>query len=265
MNENASYPGTQAVTRAITLLKSFTGGQPERSLTDLAQATGLNKTTAYRLLAALEHERLIVRSPHTGAYRLGPELIALGSLAMRSHDLRATARPILERLAEKTGEMTTLEVLSDHQVLVLDEVSSRYLVGISQDVGARLPLHATSTGKLLLAYAAPDEVAALLRRPLPRLGPCTLVEPERLVAELAQIRSRDLAVAHEELEAGFVAIAAPIRNHEGNVVAAVSIGGPSVRLQGPRIEEVSVMVKNAAVAISQQIGYHPEQPLGNVS
>lgn len=257
MNESESYPGTQAITRAIALLKCFSSGQPERSLADLAQASGLNKTTAYRILAALEHERLIMRTPQTGAYRLGPELIALGSLALRSHGLRAAARPVLESLAAETGETTTLEVLSNRQVLVLDEVSSRYLVGMSQDVGSSLPLHATSTGKLLLAYAPPDEIEEALAAPLPALAPCTMTDPDRLRAELEQIRSRGIAVAQEELEVGFVAIAAPIRSHDQSVVAAVSVGGPSLRLQGPRIAEVGAQVQSAARAISQQIGYRP--------
>ncbi|RIK57009.1 MAG: IclR family transcriptional regulator [Chloroflexi bacterium] len=257
MNETASYPGTQAVTRAIALLKSFNAGQPERSLAELAQATKLNKTTAYRLLAALEHERLITRT-QSGGYRLGPELIALGGMALRSHDLRAAARPMLESLAEATGETTTLEVLGNRHVLVLDEVSSRYLVGISQDVGSRLPLHATSTGKLLLAYAAPEEIEAVLRGPLPRLAPCTITDPDRLRAELEQIRAQGYAVAQEELEVGFVAIAAPIRGHDQGVVAAISVGGPSLRLQGERIAGVGAQVQAAGRAISRQIGYRPD-------
>jgi DNA-binding IclR family transcriptional regulator len=257
MNENETYPGTQAVTRAIALLKSFSAGQPEHSLAELAQTTGLNKTTAYRILAALEHERLIMRT-RSGGYRLGPELIALGGMALRSHDLRATARPVLEALAEDTGETTTLEVLSNHHVLVLDEVSSRYLVGMSQDIGSRLPLHATSTGKLLLAYAAPNLVETVLRGPLPPLAPCTFTDPQRLAAELDQIRGQGYAVAQEELEIGFVAIAAPIRSHDQSVVAAISVGGPSLRLQGARIAEVGAKVQTAARAISQQIGYRPD-------
>lgn len=257
MNETESYPGTQAVTRAIALLKSFGANHPERTLAELAQATGLNKTTAYRILAALEHEGLVTRTLHTGAYRLGPELIALGGLALRSHDLRAAARPILERLAEQTGETTTLEVLSHHQVLVLDEVSSRYLVGTSQDVGSRLPVHATSTGKLLLAYAPPHEVEAVLSAPLPRLGPNTITDPQRLRAELVQIRKQGYALAQEELESGFVAIAAPIRSHDQCVTAAISVGGPSLRLQGPRIMAVGAQVQAAAHTLSQQIGYRP--------
>jgi DNA-binding IclR family transcriptional regulator len=258
VNVEESYPGTQAVVRAVALLKAFGVGQPERNLADLARATGLNKTTAYRILAALERERLITRNRETGAYRPGPELIALGNLALRANDLRSVSRPVLEQLAETTGETSTLEVLSGTQVLVLDEVSSRHLIGMSQDVGARLPIHATSTGKLLLACAAPEFVDALLAAPLTALTPHTFVDPARLRGELAAIRAQGYAVAQQELEIGFVAVAAPILNHAHEAPAAISVGGPSLRLHGDTLARVVAQVQAAARQISRQIGYRPE-------
>ena len=147
-----AYPGTQAVARAIALLKAFSDTQPEWGLRELAQATGLNKTTAFRLLAALEAERLVMRNPLSGGYRLGVDLIALGGCAMRSNPLRAVSRPVLEDLAQECDESASLEVLIDQLVLIVDEVSSRHPMGMSQDVGSRLPPHATATGKLLLAH-----------------------------------------------------------------------------------------------------------------
>jgi len=139
---NGAYPGAQSVSRALMLLKCFSDAQPEWNLGDLAQYTGLNKATVHRLLAALESEGFIVRSARTGGYRLGPTLIVLGGCAMRSNDLRTVSRRMLEALAQQTGESTTLEVLAGSEVVILDEVSSRHLLGMSQDVGARLPAHA---------------------------------------------------------------------------------------------------------------------------
>ncbi len=130
-----SYPGTQAVARAIALLKTFSDAQPEWGLRELAQATGLNKTTAFRLLAALEAEGLIMRNPLSGGYRLGVELVAMGGCAMRSNPLRAVSRPVLESLAQECDEAATLEVLIGAHVLIVDEVSSRHPMGMSQDVG----------------------------------------------------------------------------------------------------------------------------------
>jgi IclR family acetate operon transcriptional repressor len=119
------YAGTQSVLRAVSLLKAFTDAQPELGLMELAKAAGLNKTMVYRLLTALESERLVARDPGTDGYRLGPEMIALGGRAVRANRVRQVGRPELERLARETGEAATLEVLVGDEVLVLDEIGER--------------------------------------------------------------------------------------------------------------------------------------------
>lgn len=249
------YPGAQAVSRAIALLKAFSDAEPEWELADLSRRIGLNKATAHRILAALESEQFLVRNGRTGAYRLGPELIALGGCAMRSNDLRSVARPILEALADQTGESTTLEVLVDRDVLILDEVSSRHLVGMSQDVGARLPAHATSTGKLLWAYQPAVVIARLLKSPLPAITTATVTNAALMRQQLEQIREQGTAQADGELEIGFAAVAAPIFDHTAGVVAAISVGGPSLRLAAERLQQISVATQLAARQISAQLGY----------
>jgi DNA-binding IclR family transcriptional regulator len=133
--------GTQAVRRAILLLRSFTDSHPERHPTELAEANSLNVSTAYHILRTLEREGLVVRPPYNRRYRLGPELIALGGSALRSNSLRTVARPIIQNPGEETGESTTLEVLARNQVIVFDEVAGAHVVTMSQDIGARLPAH----------------------------------------------------------------------------------------------------------------------------
>jgi DNA-binding IclR family transcriptional regulator len=251
-----SYPGTQAVARAIGLLKVFSDAQPEWNLGDLAQVTKLNKTTAFRLLAALEAEGLVMRNPLSGGYRLGVELVALGGCAMRSNPLRAVSRPVLESLAQECDEAATLEVLAGSHVLIVDEVSSRHPMGMSQDVGSRLPAHATATGKLLLAYA-PEDAVNSLRQPLLRLTDQTIVDLNRLRKQLVAICRQGYAVALGELEPNFVAIAAPIYDRERQVTAAISIGGSSLRLTPERQPELAVLVQMAARQISRQLGYWP--------
>jgi DNA-binding IclR family transcriptional regulator len=252
-----SYPGTQAVARAIGLLKVFSDAQPEWSLSDLAQTTKLNKTTAFRLLAALEAEGLVLRNPLSSGYRLGVELVALGGCAMRSNPLRAVSRPVLESLAQECDEAATLEVLTGAHVLIVDEVSSRHPMGMSQDVGSRLPVHATATGKLLLAYAGDDVRAATLRLPLSRLTDQTITDLDRLHQQLGEIRQQGHALAIGELEQGFIAIAAPVYDRERQVVAAISIGGSYLRLTSERRPEVTALVQMAARQISRQLGYWP--------
>lgn len=255
MEEKNPYSGTQAVLRAIALLKTFSDTQPEWSLNQLARAARLNKTTAYRLLSALESERLVTRNPATGAYRLGPEAIALGGRALRSNDLRFASQGELEDLAQRVGEAASLEILVGSQVMILAEVPSSYLVATWQSVGTRFPAHATSTGKLLLAYLGEPERARILQPPLARLTDKTITDLDELEQQLAQVRAQGFATAEGEMEPGYVAVSAPVHNHEGQVVAAVSIGGPDIRLYPRRLPEVIALVKATAERISSRLGW----------
>lgn len=256
-----SYPGAQSVSRAIALLKSFSDVQPEWSLGELSQHVGLNKTTVHRLLAALEADGFIVRNPRTGDYRLGPEMLVLGGVAIRSNDLRTISRAELVALADATGETSTLEVLSGAHVIILDEVSTRHYVGMAQDVGALLPAHATSTGKLLLAFAAEGALAALRGAQLKKLADCTTTSIVELERQLAEIRRAGHAQTEDELENGFTAVAAPVRDFAGAVVAAVSIGGPTSRLNGAALDRALGLTCHAAATISGQLGFRGELPV----
>ncbi len=257
MATSEPYPGTQAVLRAVSLLKAFSDTQPEWGLTDLARALRLNKTTAYRLLTALESEGMVARNPLTEAYRLGPEAIAIGGRALRSNDLRTASHAELAALAETTRETATLEVMADGQVLILDEALGPHVVGNTQSIGTRWPAHATSTGKVLLAHLPENKLKEYLRQrqPLVRFNPQTISDPAKLRTELERVREQGYATVLGELEVGFVAVGAPVRNHEGQVAAAISVGGPSVRLTTRRLDELSALVRQAAARISARLGY----------
>jgi IclR family acetate operon transcriptional repressor len=252
-------PGTQAVTRAIALLKAFSDQDPELTLTELAQRASLNKTTAYRLLTALEREGLVARRDPGEAYRLGPEMISLGGRALRANDLRSASRACLERLAKQSGETATLEVLDGRQVLILDEVLSTHLVGTSQSIGTRWPAHATSTGKILLAFLAEGERRELLKAPLVRMTENTLTDLGRLERQLVRVRAQGYATAVEEIEVGFVAVGAPVRDHSGETIAAISLGGPSARLTLDRLPGLGAQVADAARDISAALGFRPQE------
>ena len=244
------YAGTQSVRRAIALLKVFSDERPEWGVSDLARAARLNKTTAYRLLTALEAEGMVARSPMSDAWRLGGEAIAMGALALRSTDLLTAARPEMEALVRQTGETASLEVLAGEEVVILDGVEGPSLVGASSEVGTRWPAHATSTGKVLLAEGGPRD----RRRRLAQLTPRTITDPARLERELARIRERGWATAVGELELGYVAVGAPVRDHAGIAVAAISVGGPAARLTQDRIPELARLVSRTAQRVSRRLG-----------
>lgn len=242
--------GTRAVVRAVSVLKALGRSSNPYGITDLGTATGLSKATVFRLLGALENEGLVARDGASGAYRLGPEMISLGASALSTTDLREVAHQELLRLTAESGETSTLEVLSGHDVLVVDEVQGRFLFSATPEIGRRWPIHATSTGKILLAFAEP-------RPPLPRLtkyAPRTITGRPELERELARVRQHGYALAVDELEPGLVALAAPIRNHFGFVAAALSINGPGSRLTPKRRRELLSKLCEAATRVSKRLG-----------
>jgi DNA-binding IclR family transcriptional regulator len=259
VNQRPAYRGTQAVQRAVLLLKALGREAGEPTLAELVRLLGLNKTTAYRLLSALEAEGLVERGASDG-YRLGPELVALGGRALGANDLREAARPALLALARETREAAHLELRVGADTLILDEALSAHRVGTSPSVGTRWPAHATSTGKVLLAALEPADLRSLLAFPLEALTPRTITDEAALQRELARVRDRGYATGVEELEPGFVAVAVPIQARDGHVVAALGIGGPRVRLDTDRLDEVAALLQAQARLVAGRLGAKPLSP-----
>jgi DNA-binding IclR family transcriptional regulator len=250
-----TYPGTQAVLRAVALLKAFTSDRPERGLADLSRAVGLNKTTAYRLLAALESERMVERGRDGESYRLGPELVALGGRAQGALDLREASRAVLAGLAQETRETATLEVLVGRETLILDEAMGSYVLGSMPSIGTRWPAYATSTGKTILAFLSEEERNLALPRALVPVTNRTLADRAALDRDLARVRERGYALSQEELEPGFIAVGAPVYSADGRVAAAISVGGPKARLTPDAIASVARRLPLAAARISAKLGF----------
>lgn len=250
-----TFPGTRAVVRAIAVLKAFGGARSAWGITELAKELSLNKATVFRLVRTLEKEGMLTRDPGRDVYRLGPELIVLGAHALRSADFRAIARSQLEALAEHTGESATLEVLVGSDTLILDEVLGRYFLGGGGEIGTRWPAHSTSTGKVLLA--ALKRMGGALPTRLEARTDKTITSAALLKRELEQVQELGYAVASEELEPGYVAIGAPVHNHEGHVIAAISIGGPTGRISAERIPALGMLVRSAADEVSRGLGASP--------
>jgi DNA-binding IclR family transcriptional regulator len=247
--------GAQSVLRAVAMLEAFTDERPAWSVSELAEAVGLNRTTAYRLLTALESAELVGRDPATETYRLGSGLIALGARAGRANPARAVSLPELVRLAGETGESATLEVLSGREMVIIEEVPGEYVTSGSQHIGSRWPIYATSTGKALMAHLPAEELAPLLAPPLRPLTENTITSAARLRDCLAEIRRLGYAVAADELEMGFVAVGAAILAGDGRAVAAISLGGTRTRLTDERLTEIGALVRSAAERVSHRLGY----------
>ncbi|MBV9879711.1 MAG: IclR family transcriptional regulator [Gemmatirosa sp.] len=254
-------PGTQAVRRAAAILRALGGPAQDLGLSEIAAEVHLHKTTVFRLLDALEHEELVVRDHARETYRLGPELVALGNRARRAVGLHAAARPELVALARVTGETATLEVLVGDEVLILDEVFGRFLIGSRPELGMRFPAYAASTGKVLLAArmepvhrAQRDAQRSARRDALPQLAPNTITSRVRLARELADVRRQGFATAFEEIEPGYAAVGAPVVDADGRAVAAISVGGPTTRLTRERLLALAPTVRAAAARIGRHLG-----------
>jgi DNA-binding IclR family transcriptional regulator len=250
-----AYTGTQTVLRAVALLQRFSDERPSWNVTDLAEAVNLNRTTTYRLLTALESADLVTRDGDGESYRLGSSLIVLGGRAQRANRLRPLAHPELIQLVAASGETATLEILAEGEMLIIDEVVSERLLSGTQSIGTRWPVYATSTGLVLLTHLPQAQVAGLLAGSLTAITSRTLTDVEHIRAKLAQVRQDGYAVLAEALELGYVAIAAPILNDEGHPIAALSVGGPMMRLTNERIGEIGRLVQAAAERVSYQLGF----------
>lgn len=244
----AQPPGTQAVDRAARLLVDVIEADAPRPFTRLLTDSGLPKSTTSRLLSALERHGLVQRD-HGGAFRPGPVLARYAGRAGTA-DLAAAARGTLERIGERTGETVNLAVLSGGAVELVDQVDSPHLLGATNWVGVRVPLHCSALGKVFLAYGA----ASLPRGPLERRTRATVTDREALRGQLAQVRRAGYAVTMEELEPGLVAVAAAVRGRDGTVVAALSVSGPAVRLDAERVTEVGELLAAEAGALSDFMG-----------
>src|SRR6266496_1477486 len=225
--------GVQSVTRAVRALELI-AERGELGVTDLGRGLGVHKATASRLAATLAAGGLIERDPVTDRYRLGFGLIRLVGAAMASIDLVRTAHPVLEELADRTHETVNIGVLSGDGVVYVDQVSSAHLVASTNWVGRRTPLHSSSSGKVFLAH---------------------MPEPERQQRQLKEIRVRGYATIQDELEEGLNAVAAPVRQSNGDVVAALSVSGPSFRVRSIDLPRLGRLTIDAAGAVSWRLGY----------
>jgi IclR family acetate operon transcriptional repressor len=246
--------GVRSVARAMRALELI-AESGELGVTDLGRRLGVHKATASRLAATLAEGGLIERDPVTDRYRVGFGLIRLVGAAMASIDLVRTARPVLEELAERTRETVNIGVPSRDGVVYVDQVSSAHLIASTNWVGRRTPLHCSSSGKVFLAHMPEPERRQALARPLEALTGQTVTDPARLCRELEEVRVRGYATIQDELEQGLNAVAAPVRQIGGGVVAAVSVSGPAFRVRSVDLARLGRLTIDAAGAVSRRLGH----------
>jgi DNA-binding IclR family transcriptional regulator len=245
-----AQPGrVQSVDRALTLLDAVasTAGRGETAAV-LAARCDINRATAWRLLGTLEAHGLVERDPSTSRYKLGFALVRMSAAAGYDGLVRRT-RPILERVSAQTGETADLAVAGLHGVTYVGEVAPRSVLAVSW-LAREVPLHATSTGKALLAWLPPDEALGMLEQPLHAFTETTVTEPQALLAELARTRERGYAQCAGELEPTLYGVSAPVLNASGGTpVAVFSIWGPVDRVPVSRFPDLGSVAIQAAAEV----------------
>ncbi len=244
----------QIVHRVASVLRAF-GNRGLLGITDLACATGLPKSTTHRLVTALVNEGLLVQDEDSHKYGLSLRITELGANILSSLTVRKLARPILMELRDSTHESVHLAVLEGMEAVIIDTEDSYFFIRAVNVPGQHLPAHAVSTGKVLLAYQWEPLLHEILSHTtLTRYTERTITDTRMLLDELRRIRTLGYAISCGELEDGIDAVAAPIFDHLGTVVASVSLGGPSERCRPKQAEHIAAVTR-AGQQISQTLRY----------
>ncbi|WP_214416030.1 IclR family transcriptional regulator [Sphaerisporangium fuscum] len=247
--------GVQSVDRAISIL-DILSQRGEAGVSEIAAQIGVHKSTVFRLLAALEGRGLVEQAEDRGKYRLGFGIVRLAGGVTARLDLTQQGRPVCRRLAEEIGETVNIAVVRSHFAVNLDQVRGPSAVTTYNWVGQLTPLHATSSGKVLLAHLDERHRRELIAAAgLPSFTPNTITSMETLEEQLRTARETGYAITLEEYEIGLNAMAAPVRAYDGEVVAAVSASGPAYRFSELRMRELAPRLLAGANDISRRLGY----------
>ncbi len=244
-----------SVFRAITILECFAFGKPEWNLVELAEKLSLPVSTLHRQLKTLVEYGVLQQNADGKRYQTGPDLIAFAYAIVNQYALRDLARPALKRLSEAVGETIHLTQLNGFDVLYVDRVECLHSVRTVGNIGARIPAHATGSGKALMSEFSDEmfEKYCELLPTVPQYTANTILDADRLASALRSVRELGYAVDDEECEEGLFCIAAPIRDTKGSIVASVSIAGPTFRVK-QNLERYIPEVKQAAREISRAMG-----------
>lgn len=253
-NGRGAASAVQSVDRAVSVLEIL-ARHGEAGVTEIADELDVHKSTAFRLLGVLENRGLVAQAKDRGKYYLGAGVLRLAGAAAVRLDISQEGVPVCRELADELGETVNIAVLDDDAAVNIMQARGTASVTAQNWLGRRTPLHATSSGKVLLAHMPPTLREGLLARALPRFTERTITGASVLRGELEAVVEQGYGLTIEELELGLAAVATPIRAHDGKVIAAISVSGPVYRLNGDRLPEVAKRTVAAGAELSRRMGY----------
>jgi DNA-binding IclR family transcriptional regulator len=245
----------RSVTKAIRLLDMLGEGSGAYGVSELARRVEMDKSSVSRMLRTLEQSGYVEQDPVTQRYSLGLAVGVLGYKALRRMDMRGAARPLLERLAEKTGECAHLAILADRRAFYIDQAAPERAVGVDAPIGTLAPLHCTALGKALLAFQPEnlrtELVAGMTFELFTRR---TIAGADALVGHLNNVRAQAMAFDDEEYSIGVRCMAAPVFRYDNAVCGAIGISGPSPRMTDARLSEWEPVLRDIANELSARLG-----------
>jgi len=247
----------QSIDKMVLIIEALSSEPKGLGITELYENLHIPKSTIHRILSSLTEHNMVRQDKETNKYFLGLYFLHLATSILDNLDIRNTVRPYLEYINQRTNEVVHLCTLDNGEIVYIDKVDSKRKIKISSSIGVRGPVHCTGVGKAILAGMAEDEVRRILKtKGMRAYTENTITDKDYFIEELKTIRNEGYAVDNIENEPGIRCIAAPIFNHEGKTVAAISISGPSDRMTVERIEEeLKKMVIDVSVSISKEMGY----------
>lgn len=249
-----SVPAAQRVLMILEVLAESSSGL---TLSQLVRKLGSPKSSTYRLLLTLERRGYLQRNQQTGRYMFGLKLLSLVNRALNGIELREQAAPFLKALMERTKLTVHMALLEQNEAVLIEKVEPLGLIKLGTWIGKRMPVHCTGVGKALIAYLPEAELDRLIKQGLLRYNENTIVSARKLKEELAKVRRLGYSVDDEEETMGLRCIGAPIFDHTGKVVAALSVAGTTAQITRENLSLLAEKVKQTASAISRQLGFDP--------
>lgn len=257
VRSSQSGGSVQSLDRALNLLELI-AEEDGLMLTDLAQRAGVAPSTAHRILTTLQTHDYVDHDEERGLWLIGVKAFEVGSSFLRNRKLVGIGRAVMRELAQASGESVNLAIEDAGSIVFVSQIESHHPIRAFHRPGSRGVVHASGVGKALLAALPAEGVRAVLHKTgMERFTPKTIVEPDRLFAELKTVRERGWAVDDEERTSGMRCVAAAIYNEYGEAIAGLSVSGPTVRLTDERLGELGPLVRRAAEKITASIGGHP--------
>ncbi len=260
-DQHTSRGQSTTVDKAVRIVQLLAEHPEGLGINALCRQLDTQKPGLLRIMASLTTPGWVLKDPHSLRYRLGYQMLTLGARALLGPRFQEIAHQGLRQLAHETRETANLGVLDQWQVVFIDQMEGIQAIRLQVRVGSRAPVHCTALGKALAAHAPQDALKTLwAMAPYPRFTPHTLCSDRELKPELERVREQGFALDDEEHREGICCIGAPIHNYGGDVVAAISISGPTTRIPAAAVPDLAAAVMRIANDVSRQLGYDARSP-----